>query len=156
MSKRSILGLASTLFVASFFLTAVGRVYGGLGPSILGYESAIITLVDPWQPEGLKSLREETVLFVSIVFSGWINPIFLITVSLLVRRSTENIGRKLRAILLFMLPSCWIVFYEDHARPGLGYFVWTASMIIALFSSWLSRATVIQEPHLPIRSPSAN
>jgi hypothetical protein len=152
-SGRIILGVALVLFVASFFMTAVGSLYGGrIGPSIPGYLCAIITFLDPWRAEGLKSLREEPLLFLSLVFSGWINPVFLVTLISLLRKPSENLGRKLRIVLLFMLPACWVAFFEEHAIPGFGYFLWTISMILALYSTSFSRVTLIQEPDVPFRS----
>src|ERR1700686_468534 len=121
------------LFVASFFVTAVGGVYGGrIAPSILGYECASMTLFAPWGPDGLRSLREEPLLYIALLLSGWINPVFLITMVLLRKKSTTNAGGKLRIVLLLMLPVCWIVFSKEHARPGFGYFFWPAAMVLAL------------------------
>ena len=152
-SSRVILGVALVLFVASFFMTAVGRVFGGrIGPSIHGYESAIITLLTPWGAEGLKSLREEPLLFVSLVFSGWINPVFVFTLISLLRKPSENLGRKLRMVLLFMLPACWVAFFKEHATPGFGYFLWTISMLLALYSRSFSRVKLIREPEVSFRS----
>jgi hypothetical protein len=152
-SSRIVLGVALVLFVASFFMIAVGSVYGGrIGPSIHGYECAIITLLIPWGTEGLKSLREEPLLFVSLVVSGWINLFFVFTLISLLRKPSENLGRKLRIVLLFMLPACWAAFFEEHSTPGFGYFLWTISMILALYSTSFSRVKLIQEPDVLFRS----
>lgn len=36
---------------------------------------------------------------------------------------------------MLMFAACWIVFYKEHLRPVTGYFLWTASMVLALFSA---------------------
>jgi hypothetical protein len=148
-TSRIVLVVAMVLFVASFFVTAVG---GGIAPSILGYECASMTLFAPWGPDGLRSLREEPLLYIALLLSGWINPVFLITMVLLRKKSTTNAGGKLRIVLLLMLPVCWIVFSKEHARPGFGYFFWTAAMVLALYSTSFSGS--LRDTKTPLRAAS--
>jgi hypothetical protein len=43
----------------------------------------------------------------------------------------------LRIVLIFMFTACWIVFYYEHLHPRLGYFLWTAAMLLVLFGGEL-------------------
>jgi len=55
------------------------------------------------------------------------------------------VGETLRIALLLMLPACWITFSEVHLHPRLGYFLWTAAIVLGVFSDLFSREDVVQE-----------
>jgi hypothetical protein len=133
--SKIILVVALLAFIASFFLTAANNANGARnapGPS--GYLFAFTALSFPWEEVGLKMLDKRPMGFFSTLLSGWINPIFLVTVFLLQIKRTMQWGRVLRVVLLLMLPSCWIAFGYWHLRPRYGYFLWTASIVVALFA----------------------
>jgi len=88
----------------------------------------------PWS-KGLTGVRDHPLQFIPLLITGWINLVFVVTVALLLRRTTAHIGGTLRIVLLLMLPTCWIVFSDTHLRPSYGYFVWTAAMVAAVFSA---------------------
>jgi hypothetical protein len=141
--NKIILVVALLAFIASFFITAANNSNGprnDSGPP--GYVCAFMSLIFLWGDIGLKMLGKRPMEFFSILLSGWINPAFLITVFLLQIKRTMQWGRVLRVVLLLMLPSCWIAFDYDHLRPRYGYFLWTASIVVALFAdSLLDRST---------------
>jgi len=140
-----VLAVAMALYVASFFLSVVGRVYGGrVSPGIVGYECASMTLLSPWTPDALKSFPENPLLFIALVFSGWINLVFLITIGFLLKKGTTSATTMLRTALLLMMPACWIVFYQENATPGVGYFLWSVGMVVAIFSMSFERERVQQ------------
>ena len=142
---RIVLLVAMAIYVASFFVSAVGRVYGGrVSPSIVGYECASVALLSPWTADGLKSFPENPLLFIGLVFSGWINLVFMVAMGFLLKKRTAGATTMLRTALLLMMPACWIVFYQEHATPGLGYFLWTGGMVVAIFSMSLERERVQQ------------
>jgi hypothetical protein len=142
---RIVLAVAMAIYVASFFVSAVGRVYGGrVSPDIVGYECASMTLLSPWTPDALKSFPENPLLFIALVFSGWINLVFLVAIGFLLKKRITSATTMLRTALLLMMPACWIVFYQEHATPGLGYFLWTGGMVVAIFSVSLERERVQQ------------
>jgi hypothetical protein len=149
--SRIVLAVAITIYVASFFVSAVGRVYGGrVSPSIVGYKCASMTLLSPWTPEGLKSFPENPLLFIALISSGWINLVFLVSIGFLLKKGANSATTTLRAALLLMIPACWIVFYQEHATPGLGYFLWTGGMVVAIFSIPFEREKVqrVEQPSL--------
>jgi hypothetical protein len=84
--------------------------------------------------------------YVALVISGWINPVFLIVVALMLRERYQRAVAILRITLLLMIPFCWVVFYDYGIYPREGYFLWLFGMLLALFSSvvmklinWLAR-----------------
>ena len=141
MKMRWILFLAGmALFVVSFFLIAVreaGATHSDSG--MRGYTCAYVALLSPWGSDGLRMLREGPVDYFAILFSGWINPVFLITVVVLLVRPNGSLAGMLRGVLLVMFLACWVVFYKEHLRPRAGYFLWTVAMLMVLFSSKLVR-----------------
>jgi hypothetical protein len=132
---RIVLVVAMALYVASFFLSAVIDAPGSSSASrIPGYTCAYLTLLMPWS-KGLTGALDHPLQFIPLLITGWINLVFVVTVALLLRRTTAHIGGTLRIILLLMLPACWIVFSDTHLRPSYGYFVWTAAMVAGVFSA---------------------
>jgi hypothetical protein len=142
VKTRWILFLAGmVLFVVSFFLIAVreaGATHSDSG--MRGYTCAYVALLSPWGSDGLRMLREGPVDYFAILFSGWINPVFLITVLVLLIRPTGNLAGVLRGVVLVMFLACWIVFFKEHLHPRAGYFLWTVAMLLVLFSGKLVRS----------------
>jgi hypothetical protein len=132
--------VALVLYVVSFTLVGVsnaGDPHGGGG--IMGYKCATLTLLSPWGSEGLKMVRENPIDFFSVLISGWINPVFAITVVALLFRPNGRFAGISRIVLLLMLPACWIVFSRSHLQPRVGYYLWTAAMLLAVFANKLVR-----------------
>jgi hypothetical protein len=137
---RILILLGMILFVVSFFLIAVREAYARQSdPGMHGYTCAEVALLSPWGSDGLRTLREGPVDYFSVLLSGWINPVFLITTVVLLIRPDGRLARTLRIILLVMFVACWIVFYKEHLHPQAGYFLWTAAMLLVLFSNKLAR-----------------
>jgi len=104
---------------------------------IPGYLCAYMTIVLPWTSDGMRMLRHEPVDYFAILLSGWINPVFLITFILLLINPRNRSAGILRIVLILMFAACWIVFYYEHLHPRLGYFLWTAAMLLSLFAGKL-------------------
>lgn len=144
--SRIVLVVALVLFVGSFFVTAVNDAAGSSSATgIPGYLCAYFTLIFPWTREGLRSLQEHPLMYIAMLVSGWINPLFLITIFLLVKKSTRHLGETLRIVLFLMFPACWIILFEVRMRAHVGYFLWSAAMVLAVFSDLFSRENVVQE-----------
>ncbi len=57
---RIVLAVAMAIYVASFFVSAVGRVYGGrVSPDIVGYECASMTLLSPMDGRRIEVVSRE-------------------------------------------------------------------------------------------------
>ena len=103
------------LYSASFFLWALGdsAEYAG---NFRGYDCAQIALLYPWLETG-KLMRQGFLLeYYSLLISGWINPVFLISLIFLWRKRDHPAIAILRGILLLMIPFCWI----EHPFRSLG------------------------------------
>jgi len=125
--KRHLLILAGlAIYITSYFLVAVSE-NGG----VHGYLCAWITLAMPWGHDGMNVLREQPLQYFSILFSGWINLVFLVTVVLLLRRKNRwaNI---FTVVLVLLFPFCWIVFVQEHLHPVLGYYLWILGMLLVV------------------------
>jgi hypothetical protein len=130
--KRHLLILAGlALYVTSFFLVAVSE-NGG----VHGYLCAWLTLIIPWGRDGMNVLHEQPVQYFSILLSGWINPVFLITMFLLILRKKRLAGI-LTVVLILMFPFCWIIFFQEHMYPVAGYFLWILGMLLVVFAGRL-------------------
>ena len=127
--KRHLIILAGlVIYVTSYFLVAVSE-NGG----VHGYLCAWITLTMPWGRDGMNVLREQPVQFFSILLSGWINPVFLITVVLLLRRK-RHWANIFTVVLVLLFPFCWIVFVQEHLHPVVGYYLWILGMLVVVLA----------------------
>ena len=140
---RIVLAAAMAVFVASFFGTAVVCTSSLIsGTEVPGFSCAEITILTPWSDDGMKLLHEYPLGYIATLLSGWINLIFVIAVVLLFRNRARRLTNVLRTALLLMLPACWIVFSYQNLRPSYAYFLWTAAMLLALFSNSFSSRKV--------------
>jgi hypothetical protein len=134
-----IVGIA--LWVGAFFLIAARDVHPSAGDrGYPGYFCAFITLVNPWGHDAVHSMREEPLQFFAILFSGWINPVFLITLLVSLFRPKGRLALVLRIVLLVMFTACWVAFYKLSLYPREGYFVWMAGMLVVMFAAPGTRA----------------
>jgi hypothetical protein len=139
--NRILLLIGMVLYIGSFFLIAIKDAQASPSASgYAGYWCAYVTLLSPWGHDGLRMLQESPVDYFAVLISGLINPVFLITVVLLLRKPNSRLAATLRVVVLCMFAACWIVFYKEHLRPQAGYFLWTAAMLLVLFSNVFSRA----------------
>jgi len=129
---RIVLLLATLLYIASFFMVAVT-----VPDPLAGYDCAYTALVLPWSSDGLKTLRDAPIDYFSILLSGLINPVFIVTLILLWRKPRGRARAILRVVLVLMFGACWVVFNRMHIQPRAGYFLWTGAMLVALFSGLL-------------------
>src|ERR1051326_6851066 len=128
---------ALLIFTLSFFLPAIWIPH--VTPHTeTGYWCAYVTLVFPWGSDGLKELSSAPVEYFAILLSGWINPLFLISMLLLRRKNGGKFTRTLRIVIICLFPACWVVFATEHVSPSIAYFIWKAAMVTALFSGSFS------------------
>lgn len=132
--KRIVFWTGLLLYVASFFLIAV--VAGS--STVPGIYCANIALRGPWTI-GNAMLRSNPLEFSSLLISGWINPLFLITIILMSREQFPQPIAILKIIILLMIPFCWIVFCYEELYPREGHFLWVIGMLLVLFSGRLRK-----------------
>lgn len=128
-----VLGLA--LFSAAFYLPAVKEVSASAtDKGIVGYKCALLALELPWGKDGFKILHDTPGMYFSILISGWINPAFLIVLVLVLIKPGSRVFWALRVVVLLMFIACWVVFSQVHLHPQMGYYLWMAGILLALFS----------------------
>jgi hypothetical protein len=131
--RRAILEIGLALYGGSFFLMAVGDL--GPGSALPGYLCAWMALVLPWGGNlfGHQGLFENKLLdYLSVLLSGWINPVFLVAAVLVLLRPSARTTRVLAIAALAMIPFCWIVMYHHDMYPREGHVVWIAGMLLVL------------------------
>jgi hypothetical protein len=129
------------MFAVSFMLPAVKE--ASASPSsagVPGFTCAILTLQMPWSKDGREVLKESPLQYFSILFSGWINPAFILTLLLVLIRPRWLASTILTYVVTLMFIFCWIVFYQLHYYPRQGYFLWMAGILLALYSSKIVRS----------------
>jgi hypothetical protein len=129
---RIVLLLATILYIASFFLVAIA-----IPDRIPGYTCAYIALLLPWSSDGFKMLRDGPIDYFSVLISGLINPVFIVTLILLWLKPRGRARTVLGTVLVLMFGACWVVFYRMHIQPRTGYFLWTGAMLVVLFSGMI-------------------
>jgi hypothetical protein len=135
--SEKVLLIALLIFAISFFLPAIWMPH--ITPHTqTGYWCAYFTLVSPWGADGLKELSSAPVEYFAILLSGWINPLFLITMLISRRERTRKLSRILRTVVICLFPACWVVFAMEHVSPYIAYFIWKAAMVAALYSGSFS------------------
>lgn len=77
--------------------------------------------------------------YISLLISGWINPVFGITAFLILTETHRKLTAVLKVSILLMVPFT-VVFFIDTPifHPREGYFLWLIGMILALFSERLA------------------
>jgi hypothetical protein len=136
MMNRVVALIGFLVYAGSFFLNAVKI---PKSDALTGYWCAYITLILPWGHDGFQTLHEQPLRYFCVLFSGWINPFFLVTAFLLLRKPNGRLGSILRILVVVMFAACWGAFYYENVRPWIGYWVWTAAMLVVLFSTMLAR-----------------
>jgi hypothetical protein len=121
------------MYVASFFLWAVED-SGWMASPVRGYSCAELTLVSPFSEDGLSQLHEKPIEYFSILGSGLINPLFLITFFLQLCSARASAINILRNLTILMTPLCWVVFRYEHFYPREGHILWVVGMLLTLFS----------------------
>jgi hypothetical protein len=134
--RRELFWLGWIVYISSFFLAAVGP--SNQSRPTLGYFCAYATLLFSWQQanhwlHGMPSI-DKPLEYVSVLVSGWINPVFLIAVIVTSFKRLKSLARLAAIIVVFMIPSCWFVFYYYQLYPREGHILWIAGMLMVLCS----------------------
>lgn len=129
------------LFAISFALPAVKESNADPGATgIRGYTCATLTLELPWTKDGRDMLRQSPLQYFSILLSGWINPLFLVTLLFVLIKPRWRVTVALAYTVTSMFIFCWIVFFQSHLYPRSGHFLWMIGILLALFSAKLGKS----------------
>jgi CDP-diglyceride synthetase len=132
--KQIVFLIALGAFIVSFLLPAV-RMARFPEIDLPGYLCAVSALLSPWDKDSAQELAAKPGAYFAVLCSGLINPLFLAAVALLRGKKTERFGKSLRIAVLCLLPACWLYFWVQKMYPHVGYFLWVAAIIVALYSS---------------------
>ena len=138
--NQALYSLGLLIYVVSFFFFATGDPKGLTG-RLTGYECAYLAveaaLTDtPFSSDSAASaVSSPLFLYLSVVLSGLINPVFLIYLTLTSFKRTAQTARVLKFVLLSMIPFCWVVFHYLEVYPREGHVLWVIGMLLVLFSS---------------------
>jgi len=137
LKRNRILVVAGmVLYVGAFFLVGAQNAHPSAGErGYPGWFCALDTLISPWGHDARSSIGEDPVVYFSMLFSGWINPLFLITLLVALLLPKARLGSVLRVVLLLMFLAPWLVFYNMSLYPREGYFVWTLAMLMVMFAA---------------------
>ena len=98
----------------------------------------------------LHQYRVETFLgdlsfkYMSGILNGWINPVFFLTMVLMLVDKTPRLTRIFRYVVLALVPFCWVALLYDHVYPREGYILWTAGILLVLLSNGLEKRSTSQ------------
>jgi peptidoglycan/LPS O-acetylase OafA/YrhL len=129
-----------SIYAGSFLLVDVV----GNGPG-RGYVSAWVSLVLPWSgnPFGHQGIFEnKPAEYFALLLSGWINPVFLLTLFCIRRKRPRRLINILRMAILLMIPCCWVVFHHEGFYPREGHFLWILGMLLVLFANEASELSI--------------
>lgn len=132
--NRAIFWIGLSLYVLSFFL--ISTTGPGAPPSrgiARGYADAWVSPLVPWVFIEQWSQGILPILMPAILIVGLINPIFIATVIVLLKRLRRPFAT-LRIIVLLMFPFCGVPFIFGF-RPREGFAVWIIGMLLVLFSN---------------------
>jgi hypothetical protein len=131
--QRHIFRIGLLIYLVSFFLVAIA--VSSIGVTLRGYSCASSALFSPCDSDVTFDGRFD---FLSVLLSGWINPVFLMTAIFLIRGWPQRLIAVMRIMVVLMIPFCWVIFHYEGVYPREGHFVWIAGMLIALFSRELA------------------
>ena len=133
-------GLA--LYTLSFFLYGVGS-QPPQAPQF-GWQCAVEAFLLPLYYilgslfTGQGPFFQQPLGWMAALVTGWINPVFFVTLAFLVRGRQEAVG-SLRIALFLMILCCWVVFYAFEMYPREGFLLWVVGMGLVVSSPELSR-----------------
>lgn len=122
------------MFAVSFMLPAVRQ---ASSPPMPGYKCAFLSLVVAMESGG-TFIRQAPLQYFSVLISGWINPVFLVSLLLILIKPRWRLAIVLRYVVTVMFVFCWIAFYKIHLYPQQGYFLWMFGILLALYSNMFS------------------
>jgi hypothetical protein len=130
--------LGLCVFVAAFFLPAArdahtvtvpgsGQMTGWMCAVVAGSASAgILHLFGPgWQGKDVAGA-------ISLILSGWVNPLVLLYLVFSIWKRFVRIRRSLALAILICIAATWYFLYQAPMVPLIGHFLWVAGALLIL------------------------
>lgn len=127
------------IYLVSFFLLAIGPSGTAAGSSLPGAFCAFYAFVLPidfaWGALFHNvPIDIGVVPFVSLLISGWINPVFLILAFSDLADTHPRLVRILKVAVVAMIPFTWLFFATFPIfYPREGHFAWVIGMLLVVF-----------------------
>jgi hypothetical protein len=78
--------------------------------------------------------------YLSLLLSGWVNPVFLVAAFLQLTEKHPRLCRILKIAVVTMIPFTWVFFATfPMFYPREGHVLWVTGMLVALFSERLAK-----------------
>lgn len=138
--QRIVFWTGLLIYSISFFLPAILGCANST-PPIRGYDCALIAFISPIE-NGLQNapwhagslFQSKSLEYFSLLLSGWVNPLFLIEVILILVDRLKRVVVALGLAIVLMIPFSWVVFHYEHYCPREGHIVWIVGILVVLFS----------------------
>ncbi len=148
--RRILVLCGIALFAYSFSLQAVKDATAAPSAAgMVGYKCAYLALTIPWGSDGVKLLHSSALQYFSILFSGWINPLFVIALLVALFKARTRASLVLSIIVTVMFAFCWIFFWQLHLRALPGYWFWMGGILLSLYANRLALASQIPQKLTP-------
>jgi hypothetical protein len=109
----------------------------------LAIDSLLIPLFHIHQYSFGTLLDDLTLKYVSFASVGLINLIFLVTMILMLVDRTPRLSTIFRFVVLLFVPLCWVALIYRDVYPREGYFLWTAGILLVVFSRGLGARRIV-------------
>jgi hypothetical protein len=135
MTRAIVRVVGIVLAVGAFFLPAVRNPGSGPGSGIfVGWACAVSALM---ATAGLLHLGaalqgKDAVGAISLMFSGWVNPLVLLYLVFCIRSSWARVRHVLAAAILLCLLATWVFLFKAPMTPLVGHFLWVAGIVTIL------------------------
>jgi hypothetical protein len=143
-AQERMFGIGLLIYGISFCLVAVGETKSSPGNQpLFGFACASMALIYPVIEARAALLHNVPIVlplpvYVSLLISGWINPLFMTAVFLDLTNHLRAV-RILRFVVLSLIPSSWfVIFLFLRAYPREGHFLWIIGMLLVLFPDQVS------------------
>jgi hypothetical protein len=131
--------LGLTIYGISFVLVALGWTSLSPDTKFFGFHCASFSFFYPWVEARDVLFHHVPPLFgplayISLLVSGWINPLFIFVALLDWADSQQRLASILRKVILAMIPFAWLFsFYAIRTFPREGHFLWIIGMLFTLY-----------------------
>jgi hypothetical protein len=139
--NRTIFWVGLLMYAGSFCLIALGETKSSPGNQpLFGFSCALLAFASPLIQAKDALLHNVRIAFppavyLSLLISGWINPLFLIATFFKLTEHKPRAFTILRGIIVALIPICWVVaFYFFRTYPREGHFLWIIGMMLVLYS----------------------
>ena len=121
-----LVGLA--IFVLAFLQPAVQHE----GTMLPGWKCATIAATETMTLFGKPGKGHHELFEYLVAFSGWINPLIVLTLIAAPIRALRILRQIFAVIVVLCMIGTWVLFAQQHIEPLVGHFMWIGGAIVFL------------------------